>query len=67
MIKRGIPALLNYVLGFFRETVVLFALEVPVLMGEAYEKIRYLSPSRWRAALSLLFLYFLSKFKDKHA
>lgn len=75
MIKRAAPALLNYVLSLFRETAVLFALGVPVLMGEAneigYESFRYLEPYTLAGVIylgmNLPFLYLLSKFKDKHA
>ncbi|MCA6113059.1 amino acid ABC transporter permease [Bradyrhizobium cenepequi] len=74
MIKRSIPALLNYVLGMFRETAVLFAIGVPVLMGEAnvvgYENFRYLEPFTVAGVIyigmNLPFLYLLSRFKDKH-
>lgn len=74
MIKRAIPALLNYVLGMFRETAVLFAIGVPVLMGEAtvigYESFRYLEPFTLAGVIyigmNLPFLYLLSRFKDKH-
>ncbi|UFW51323.1 MULTISPECIES: amino acid ABC transporter permease [Bradyrhizobium] len=75
MIKRAAPALLNYVLSLFRETAVLFALGVPVLMGEAneigYENFRYLEPYTLAGVIylgmNLPFLYLLSRFKDKHA
>ncbi|GLR92190.1 amino acid ABC transporter permease [Bradyrhizobium iriomotense] len=75
MIKRAAPALLNYVLGLFRETAVLFALGVPVLMGEAhevgYENFRFLEPYTLAGVIylgmNLPFLYLLSKLKDKHA
>ncbi|SFK14550.1 ABC transporter permease subunit [Bradyrhizobium sp. Gha] len=75
MIKRAAPALLNYVLSLFRETAVLFALGVPVLMGQAnevgYESFRYLEPYTLAGVIylcmNLPFLYLLSRFKDKHA
>ncbi|MDA9521246.1 hypothetical protein XI06_12885 [Bradyrhizobium sp. CCBAU 11434] len=74
MVKRAIPALLNYVLGMFRETAVLFAIGVPVLMGEANvigsENFRYLEPFTLAGliymGMNLPFLYLVSKFKDKH-
>lgn len=74
MIKRSIPALLNYVLGMFRETAVLFAIGVPVLMGEAntvgYENFRYLEPFTLAGVIylgmNLPFLYLLPRLKDKH-
>lgn len=75
MVKRSIPTLLNYVLGMFRETAVLFAIGIPVLMGEAnvigYEHFRYLEPFTLAGliylAMNFPFLYLVSKFKDKHA
>ncbi len=74
MIKRSIPALLNYVLGMFRETAVLFAIGVPVLMGQANvigsDNFRYLEPFTLAGliyiGMNLPFLYLLSRFKDKH-
>ncbi|NYG45348.1 polar amino acid transport system permease protein [Bradyrhizobium sp. IAR9] len=74
MIKRAMPALLNYVLGLFRETAVLFAIGVPVLMGQAnvigYENFRYLEPFTLAGViylgLNLPFLYLLSRFKDMY-
>ncbi|QOZ23875.1 amino acid ABC transporter permease [Bradyrhizobium sp. CCBAU 51753] len=75
MVKRSVPALLNYVLGLFRETALLFAIGVPVLMGEAQIKaqlsFRYLEPFTLAGliyiGMNLPFLYFLSRFKVKHA
>ncbi|QOZ23903.1 amino acid ABC transporter permease [Bradyrhizobium sp. CCBAU 51753] len=75
MIKRALPALLNYVLGMFRETAVLFAIGIPVLMGEAQvaadQSFRYLEPFTLAGliyiGMNLPFLYFLSRFKVKHA
>ncbi|NYG45374.1 polar amino acid transport system permease protein [Bradyrhizobium sp. IAR9] len=75
MIKRAIPALLNYVLGMFRETAVLFAIGVPVLMSQAnvigHEHFRYLEPLTLAGfiylGMNLPFLYLVSKFKVKHA
>ncbi|UVO35788.1 ABC transporter permease subunit [Bradyrhizobium arachidis] len=74
MIKRALPALLNYVLGLFRETAILFALGVPVLMGVAnqngFEHFRYLEPFTLAGVIymgmNLPFLYLLPRFKDKH-
>ncbi|MBB4365285.1 polar amino acid transport system permease protein [Bradyrhizobium sp. CIR18] len=74
MIKRSIPALINYGLGMFRETAVLFAIGVPVLMSEArmvgYEYFRYLEPITLAGliymVLNLPFLHLLSRFKEKH-
>ncbi|WP_076867230.1 amino acid ABC transporter permease [Bradyrhizobium mercantei] len=75
MIKRALPALLNYVLGMFRETAVLFAIGVPVLMSQAneigYENFRYLEPFTMAGVIyfgvNLPFLFVLSRFKDQHA
>ncbi|SPP98278.1 amino acid ABC transporter permease [Bradyrhizobium vignae] len=72
MVKRSVPALLNYVLGMFRETAVLFAIGVPVLMGQAnvvgYESFRYLEPFTLAGliylGMNMPFLYLLSRFKD---
>ncbi|UVO35721.1 ABC transporter permease subunit [Bradyrhizobium arachidis] len=74
IIKRALPALLNYVLGLFRETAILFALGVPVLMGVAnqigFEHFRYLEPFTLAGmiymGMNLPFLYLLPRFKDKH-
>ncbi|MDA9481484.1 hypothetical protein XI07_05590 [Bradyrhizobium sp. CCBAU 11445] len=74
MIKRSVPALLNYVLGLFRTSAFLFAIGVPVLLGEAqvagYESFRYLEPFTLAGliyiSLNLPFLYLLSRFKEKH-
>ncbi|MCK1663525.1 ABC transporter permease subunit [Bradyrhizobium sp. 153] len=74
MIKRSIPALLNYVLGLFRTTAFLFAIGVPVLLGEAQEvgteSFRYLEPFTVAGviyiAMNFPFLYLLSRFKDEH-
>ncbi|MGY3473538.1 amino acid ABC transporter permease [Bradyrhizobium ottawaense] len=74
MIQRAIPALLNYVLGMFRETAVLFAIGVPVLMSQAnevsYEHFRYLEPFTIAGfiyfGLNVPFLFLLSRVKDKH-
>lgn len=74
MIKHSIPSLLNYVLGMFRETAILFAIGVPVLMGQAnvagYENFRYLEPFTLAGfiyiGMNSPFLYFLSRSKDRH-
>jgi polar amino acid transport system permease protein len=71
MIKRSIPALLNYVVGMFRATTFLFAIGVPVLMGEAATEaekaFRYLEPFTLAGALyfviNIPFIYLLSRFK----
>ncbi|WP_439360413.1 amino acid ABC transporter permease [Bradyrhizobium sp. DASA03007] len=75
MVRRSIPSLLNYVLGMFRETAVLFAIGIPVLMGEAndvaLEHFRYLEPFTLAGVIyigmNLPFLHLVKKFKDKHA
>ncbi|MCA6120277.1 ABC transporter permease subunit [Bradyrhizobium sp. WSM 1738] len=74
MIRRSIPALLNYVIGLFRQTAILFAIGVPVLMSEAHvvadQSFRYLEPFTLTGVLylgmNLPFLYLLSRVKDKH-
>lgn len=74
MVKRSVPALLNYVLALFRNSSYLFALGVPVLMGQAntagYESFRYLEPFTLAGliyiVMNLPFLYLLSRLKDKH-
>lgn len=74
MVKRSVPALLNYVLALFRNSSYLFALGVPVLMGQAntagYESFRYLEPFTLAGliyiVINLPFLYLLSRLKDKH-
>ncbi|WP_439406506.1 amino acid ABC transporter permease [Bradyrhizobium sp. DASA03076] len=74
MIKRSIPALLNYVLALFRTSAFLFAIGVPVLLGEAqvagYENFRYLEPFTIAGLIyifmNLPFLYLICRLKDKH-
>lgn len=74
MIKRAVPGLLNYVLALFRSSALLFAIGVPVLMGEAnvagYESFRYLEPFTLAgfiyAVMNLPFLYLIFRFKDTH-
>ena len=74
MVKRSIPALLNYVIGMFRATTFLFAISVPVLMGEAQTtaevSFRYLEPYTLAGILYFIinipFLYVLSKVKAEH-
>ncbi|MCK1516067.1 ABC transporter permease subunit [Bradyrhizobium sp. 190] len=75
MIKRSLPVLVNYVLGLFRETTVLFALGIPVLMGQAIvvadQSFRYLEPFTLASVIylgmNLPFLFLLSRFKVKYA
>ncbi|SPP98088.1 amino acid ABC transporter permease [Bradyrhizobium vignae] len=75
MVRRSIPSLLNYVLGMFRETAVLFAIGIPVLMGEAndvaLQHFRYIEPFTLAGVIyigmNLPFLHLVKKFKDKHA
>ncbi|MCC8984891.1 amino acid ABC transporter permease [Bradyrhizobium acaciae] len=74
MVKRSVPSLLNYVLALFRNSSYLFALGVPVLMGQAntvgYESFRYVEPFTLAGliyiVMNLPFLYLLSRLKDKH-
>lgn len=75
MIRRSVPALLNYVIGLFRESTLLFAIGVPVLMGQAQvaadQSFRYLEPFTlvgvFYIGLNLPFLYLLSKLNAEHA
>jgi polar amino acid transport system permease protein len=75
MIQRSAPALINYVLVLFRQSSLLFAIGVPVLLGKAqmagYESFRYLEPFTLAGVLylcmNLPFLYFLSRFRTQHA
>lgn len=75
MIKHSMPALLNYVIGMFRATTFLFAISVPVLMGEAQtaaeQTFRYLEPYTLAGCiyfiLNIPFIYVLSKLKAEHA
>jgi polar amino acid transport system permease protein len=75
MIQRAAPALLNYVLVLFRQTSLLFAIGVPVLLGKAqvagYESFRYLEPYTLAGVLylgmNLPFIYLLSRFRAQNA
>jgi polar amino acid transport system permease protein len=75
MIQRSAPALMNYVLVLFRQSSLLFAIGVPVLLGKAqtagYESFRYLEPFTLAGILylgmNLPFLYFLSRFRTQNA
>jgi polar amino acid transport system permease protein len=75
MIQRAAPALINYVLVLFRQTSLLFAIGVPVLLGKAqvagYESFRYVEPFTVAGILylgmNLPFIYLLSRFKAKNA
>ncbi|MCK1669389.1 ABC transporter permease subunit [Bradyrhizobium sp. 153] len=74
MIKRAIPALLNNVLGLFKASALLFAIGVPVLLGEAqaagYQSFRYLEPFTLTGiiylGMNLPFFYLLSRYKDQY-
>jgi polar amino acid transport system permease protein len=75
MIQRAAPALINYVLVLFRQTSLLFAIGVPVLLGKAqvagYESFRYLEPYTLAGVLylgmNLPFIYILSRYRAKNA
>lgn len=75
MIQRAAPALANYVLGLFRQSSFLFALGVPVLIGQAqmvgYQSFRYLEPFTvagvFYLAINLPFVVLLNRYKAKHA
>ncbi len=70
-VRRAAPALLNYVLVLFRQSSFLFAIGVPVLLGQAqvagYQSFRYLEPftlaGLFYLALNLPFVYLLSRRK----
>jgi polar amino acid transport system permease protein len=74
-VQHAAPALVNYVLLLFRQTSILFAIGVPVLLGKAqvagYESFRYLEPftmaGLFYLAMNLPFVYLLSRHKAKHA
>ena len=74
-VSRSVPALLNYVLQLFRQSALLFAIGVPVLLARAqivgYERFRYLEPYTLAGILYLLlnvpFIVFLHKYKVQYA
>jgi polar amino acid transport system permease protein len=74
-VSRSAPALLNYVLVLFRQSSFLFAIGVPVLLGQAqvsgYQSFRYLEPftlaGLFYLALNLPFVYLLNKYKAGNA
>jgi polar amino acid transport system permease protein len=75
MIRRAAPALANYVLSLFRQSAFLFAIGVPVLLGEAQlaanESLRFLEPYTlvgiFYAVMNLPLVYLVSKFQATHA
>lgn len=74
-VNRAAPALLNYVLVLFRQSSFLFAIGVPVLLGQAqvsgYQSFRYLEPftlaGLFYLALNLPFVYLLNRNKTGNA
>lgn len=72
-ISRSVPSLVNYVLLLYRQSALLFAIGIPVLMAQAqtvgYERFRYLEPYTLAGilylALNLPFVYFLHRYKVK--
>lgn len=74
MVRRSVPALVNYILELFRVTALLFAIGVPVLMGVAQlnadATFRYLEPFTlagvFYICMNLPFLYLLSRVKAQH-
>lgn len=74
MLKRSAPTLVNYVLIIIRETSLLFAIGVPVLMGKAslmsFQSFRYLEPFTIAGllyfAMNIPFIILLSRFKTEH-
>ncbi|WP_170984307.1 amino acid ABC transporter permease [Rhodoligotrophos defluvii] len=73
-VSKSIPSLVNYVLLLYRQSALLFAIGIPVLMGQAqtvgYERFRYLEPYTLAGvlylALNLPFVYVLYRYKAKH-
>jgi len=57
-VRKSAPALLNYVLQLFRQSALLFAIGVPVLLSQAqvvgYQRFRYLEPYTVSGILYLL-------------
>lgn len=74
MIQRSAPALANYVLALFRTSSFLFALGVPVLLGQAqqvgFQTFRYLEAftvaGLFYLAINVPFIYLLHRLKVKH-
>jgi len=70
-VRKCAPALLNYVLQLFRQSALLFAIGVPVLLSKAqvvgYERFRYLEPYTLAGVLYLLmnvpFIYLLHRYR----
>ena len=73
-VRNSLPALTNYVLVLYRQSALLFAIGVPVLLARAqmvgYESFRYLEPYTMAGALYLLlnlpFVYLLQRIRAKH-
>lgn len=73
-VQRSIPSLVNYVLLLYRQSALLFAIGLPVLMAEAqiagYQRFRYLEPYTLAGILYLLlnlpFIYLLYHFRGRN-
>ena len=74
MVRRAMPALANYVLMLFRSSSFLFALGVPVLLGEAQQVASqtyhfleaYTVAGVFYLAINIPFVYLLHRLKVKH-
>ncbi|MGI6870644.1 amino acid ABC transporter permease [Amycolatopsis sp. 3B14] len=74
-IRRSIPALVNYLMILYKQSALLFAIGVPILLARAqvigYESFRYLEPYTVAAVLYLLlnlpFVYLLRRFEVNRA
>jgi polar amino acid transport system permease protein len=74
-VRKSLPALVNYVLVLYRQSALLFAIGVPVLLARAqmvgYQSFRYLEPYTLAGALYLLlnlpFIVLLHRLQARHA
>lgn len=75
VVRRSLPALTNYLLILYKQSALLFAIGVPILLARAqvigYESFRYLEPHTVAAVLYLLlnipFVYLLRRFEVNRA
>jgi len=73
-VRNSLPALINYVLVLYRQSALLFAIGVPVLLARAqmvgYQSFRYLEPYTMAGLLYLLlnlpFIYLLVRLQARH-
>lgn len=74
-VRSSLPSLVNYVLVLYRQSALLFAIGVPVLLARAqivgYQSFRYLEPYTLAGALYLILnlplIYLLLKLQARHA